>query len=127
MFLNLSVRIYYFQITAYLDRLNIEYSSIAQTEIIGRSFEGRNIYLIKISSGGSNKPILFLQATIHAREWIAPPVALYVINQLVENSANADLYQNVDWVIVPVVNPDGYEFSHVDVSIIIIRHIRHHI
>uniref|UniRef100_V5GRX6 Zinc carboxypeptidase A 1 n=1 Tax=Anoplophora glabripennis TaxID=217634 RepID=V5GRX6_ANOGL len=104
----------YDDITAYLDKLNVEYSNIAQTQIIGKSFEGRDLYLIKISSGGSNKPILFMQAAIHAREWIAPPVALYVINQLVENPENADLYQNVDWVIVPVVNPDGYEFSHVD-------------
>lgn len=43
-------------------------------------------------------------------------MALYIINQLVENPENADMYQDVDWVILPIVNPDGYEFTHVDVS-----------
>lgn len=71
---------------------------------------------MKISSGGSNKPIIYVQAAIHAREWIAPPVALYIINQLVENPNNAYLYEDIDWVIIPVVNPDGYEYTHTTVS-----------
>lgn len=71
---------------------------------------------MKISSGGSNKPTIYVQAAIHAREWIAPPVALYIINQLVENPDNTYLYENIDWVIIPVVNPDGYEYTHTTVS-----------
>lgn len=85
-------------------------------ERIGRSLEGRNLILIRISSGGSDKPLIYIEAAIHAREWIAPPVALYIINQLVENPDYAYLYENIDWAIIPVVNPDGYEYTHVDVS-----------
>ncbi|KAJ8932657.1 hypothetical protein NQ314_014534 [Rhamnusium bicolor] len=87
-------------------------NNFEETEIIGRSFERRNITLVTISSGGSNKPTIFADAGIHAREWIAPSMALYIINQLVENATNAHLYANVDWVLIPVANPDGYEFTH---------------
>ena len=88
-------------------------------ESIGHSFEGRVMTVIKISSGGSGKrPAILIDAGIHAREWIAPTMALYIIQQLVENNtANSNLTGGVDWFILPVVNPDGYEYSHTTVSI----------
>lgn len=42
---------------------------------------------------------------------------LYLLHQLVENYAeNLELLRNVDWVVVPVVNPDGYVYTFTDVS-----------
>ncbi|KAH1011525.1 hypothetical protein HUJ04_000876 [Dendroctonus ponderosae] len=64
-----------------------------------------------IGSGRPNAPTIFIDAGIHAREWIATPSALYIISQLVENPAHARLHQNVNWAIIPAINPDGYEFS----------------
>lgn len=32
---------------------------------------------------------------------------MYIIQQIVEEPKNAKLLQNVDWYIMPVVNPDG--------------------
>lgn len=44
-------------------------------------------------------------------------VALNTINQLVANStANIDLLDGLDWVIVPVLNPDGYIYTFEAVS-----------
>lgn len=43
----------------------------------------------------------------HAREWISPALATYIIQQLVEEPKNAKLLVNVNWYIMPVVNPDG--------------------
>lgn len=43
-------------------------------------------------------------------------MALYIINQLVENPENTALYEDIDWVLVPVANPDGYEYTHTTVS-----------
>ncbi|KAJ8970941.1 hypothetical protein NQ317_008288 [Molorchus minor] len=100
------------EINAYLDQLAVNYPEIVTKEVIGRSFEGRELILLRISSGGSQKPTIFAEAAIHAREWIAPPVALYTINQLVENPENAGFYQDIDWAIIPVLNPDGYEYTH---------------
>lgn len=86
--------------------------------MIGQTYEGRDIVALSISSGGNGeRPAVFIEAGIHAREWIAPSVALYLLNQLVENyEANKDLVDSLDWFIVPVTNPDGYEYTNTDVS-----------
>ncbi|KAJ8922111.1 hypothetical protein NQ315_004044 [Exocentrus adspersus] len=103
----------YNEIVSYLTTIADTYPSIARLIVIGHSYEGRAIVALRISRGtGSNRPEILVDAGIHAREWIAPPVALYLINQLVENTANAYLSQDVDWVIIPSLNPDGYEYTH---------------
>lgn len=50
---------------------------------------------------------------IHAREWVAPASVTYIIKELVENRKNlpSELL-NLDFYIVPVLNPDGYEYTH---------------
>lgn len=57
---------------------------------------------------------------IHAREWVTTPVTLYAIHRLVEDLRveDRDLLENIDWIIYPMVNPDGYEFSHDYVSVL---------
>lgn len=91
-------------------------------EVIGRSFEGRNLTLIKVSSGSSTtpdskKPAIWIDAGIHAREWIGPATALYFIDRLINDyesdSEIREIADKYDWYILPVVNPDGYEYSHV--------------
>lgn len=83
---------------------------------IGRSFEGREMYGLKISSDVKNsvKPAILIEAGIHAREWIAPVTALFAISELVKEN-NKYLYKNVDWYIIPSMNPDGYELTHTKV------------
>lgn len=103
------------EINAYLDELAKAYPSRITVETVGQSYEGRDLKTITISNGDgkSGKNVIFLDAGIHAREWIAPAAALYVIHQLAENFvANAELLKDYDWVILPVVNPDGYEYTH---------------
>jgi len=80
---------------------------------MGSSFEGRDLTGIVIAKG-TNKPVIFLEAGIHAREWIAGAVATYVINELL-NSADPVVQkwsEDFEWHILPITNPDGYEFSH---------------
>jgi hypothetical protein len=50
---------------------------------------------------------MWIDGGIHAREWITPAVVTFMIRQLVENqeSEEADLLDNLDWYILPVVNP----------------------
>lgn len=61
-----------------------------------------------------------MMAMLHAREWVTTPVTLYSIHRLVENlrDGDRDLLEGTDWIIMPMTNPDGYEFSMSDVSII---------
>ena len=99
-----------------MKELAASHPNLVSLQSIGKSYEGRDLLMIKISSGGSGNPAVLVDAGIHAREWIAPAMALYIINQLVENNAkNSDLTTGLDWYILPVLNPDGYEYSHTSV------------
>ena len=50
---------------------------------------------------------------MHAREWISTAVSTYIISQLVERNENyTRLLDTSDWIIMPVSNPDGYEYTH---------------
>ena len=107
-----------YQINAYLQEVALNYPQLVTLQTIGQSYEGRDMIVIKISSGGNgNRPVVLVDGGIHAREWVAPAMTLYIINQLVENNAaNRNLTDAVDWYILPVLNPDGYEYSHTNVS-----------
>ncbi|KAH8302209.1 hypothetical protein KR044_004078 [Drosophila immigrans] len=103
------------EINGYLDELAKAYPSRVSVQNVGKSYESRDLKTITITNGDgkSGKNVIFLDAGIHAREWIAHAGALYVIYQLAENfAANAELLKDYDWVILPVVNPDGYEYTH---------------
>ena len=54
---------------------------------------------------------------IHAREWIAPAVTTYVIDQLTSNATEyGHLLDKLDWYVMPVHNPDGYAHTWDHVS-----------
>jgi murein tripeptide amidase MpaA len=61
------------------------------------------------------RPIFFIGATQHAREWIAPMTAMFLAQQLLDLYAVDPRVQtimdNVDFRIVAVNNPDGYEYT----------------
>lgn len=79
---------------------------------VGKSYEGRDIKTIAITNGdGRRKNSVFIDAGIHAREWIAPATALYLIKELTEGDARGIL-EEIDVVILPLVNVDGYEYTH---------------
>lgn len=49
----------------------------------------------------------------HAREWISPASVAYIISELVENrEAHLPSVKGIDFYILPLMNPDGYEHSH---------------
>lgn len=52
-------------------------------ETLGKSFEGRNIHLVKISKDPSaRKPVILIDALHHAREWASLSTAMYLIESL---------------------------------------------
>ncbi|XP_004922812.1 carboxypeptidase B [Bombyx mori] len=81
----------------------------------GRSVEGRDIKYITISTTNfqdTRKPVVMLQSLLHAREWVTLPATLYAIEKLVIDVTERDLVNDIDWIILPIANPDGYEHSH---------------
>ncbi|MFN0196381.1 MAG: M14 family zinc carboxypeptidase, partial [Planctomycetaceae bacterium] len=100
------------QIYAQLDSLVLANPTLASTFLVGTSIENRAIRGIAISTGGAGKPAIVFNSCQHAREWISPMVTMYIADQLL-SQYNIDpeltsLVNNVDFYIIPVVNPDGY-------------------
>lgn len=98
--------------------LQQKYPSLAKVFDIGDSLEKRNIYALKISANVAfdedEAEVLFLGCH-HAREWISVEVPFLFGKYLLENYAsNSEVRRLVDgsevW-IVPLVNPDGLEYS----------------
>eukprot|EP00096_Caligus_rogercresseyi_P000121 TRINITY_DN1032_c0_g1_i1.p1 TRINITY_DN1032_c0_g1~~TRINITY_DN1032_c0_g1_i1.p1 ORF type:complete len:314 (-),score=58.90 TRINITY_DN1032_c0_g1_i1:1260-2201(-) len=86
---------------------------IATVFSIGKSYEGRDLLMIKIGDPEVNfKPAIFIEGGIHAREWISPATVTYIINELVDNyDKNSDILNAFDFYILPVLNPDGYAYT----------------
>ncbi|KAK6629899.1 hypothetical protein RUM43_003720 [Polyplax serrata] len=96
-------------IHGYLDYLTATYPNVCSQETIGYSVEKKPLKVLKISSGKENAKAIWVDSGIHAREWITPATSTYAISQMIENG---DGTHGVDWYFLPLVNPDGYEHSH---------------
>lgn len=131
-------------INDYLDYLQLTYPNFVTVTTAGQSYEGRPLKLIKISwtdpkpikvlahriksskkrslssikFQSTEKAVILIDGGIHAREWISIATALYCIYELTELlMSNTNLLSKLDFVIVPVVNVDGYEFTHTKVNL----------
>ena len=69
-------------LNAFLDSLaaSNDWASVIN---IGKSLEGRDMNVLALTKAGPGKPNIWLEAGIHAREWIAPAVATFIIRELV--------------------------------------------
>ncbi|XP_076285716.1 carboxypeptidase B isoform X2 [Lasioglossum baleicum] len=94
-------------IHTYLDYLAETFPGVCSVVSIGNSVEGRPLKVLRISNGKPNVPALWIDGGIHAREWISPAAVTYIIDYLVDNSESLE----TDYYILPVANPDGYEYT----------------
>jgi len=101
----------------YMRDIEKRHPDIAKVYTIGFTHEGRPIEMIKIGSPLSKKgkKAIWIDAGIHAREWPASTTAIYFMQQLVTKYNRDPLItqyvQELNWYIVPMLNPDGYEYS----------------
>ncbi len=112
----------YAEVKGLIDSKVAAHPGIAKRFNIGRTYEGRKIWGIKISDNvqtNENEPEVFIHAQIHARERASGELALAIIEWLTNNYGGSDaLGQRVTDIvntreifIVPVMNPDGSEFD----------------
>ena len=90
-------------------------NSRVSVDTVGMSYEGRPILAVKIGPRGdaASRPNVLFVATHHAREWAATEMALRLIKRLATGTdARTDsLVNQRDVWVVPVVNPDGYQYT----------------
>lgn len=105
----------YDQIVSAMKLLNKTYPDLTNLEIVGKSEEGRDIYLITINNKAtgtpSEKPGVYVDGNIHGNEIQASEVCLYLANRLLENfGKNENITEVINknvWYILPCVNVDG--------------------
>jgi len=98
---------------SYFDYLETSFSDIVSTEVVGQSYEGRDIRVAKVCKGGcGNKKAVWIDGGIHAREWVSPATVTWMLKEVVENdTAHPDLTETLDWYFLPSHNPDGYAYT----------------
>lgn len=96
------------EIYLYLDELAQTYPDTASVLNIGTSYEGRDIMGIKIQTNPNN-PAIFIEANIHAREWISSATAMWIANEILttQDATIKSVVDTITWYIFPVTNPDG--------------------
>ncbi|XP_018013515.2 carboxypeptidase B-like [Hyalella azteca] len=107
------------EVENFLDELVVKHPDQARVKQIGKTENGTPIHMMIIKSqispaaslAGANNvsPVVFLDSGTHAREWLSVSTSLYAIQQLLEQPSSPA--RQVEWRIVPVVNPDGYAYS----------------
>lgn len=57
--------------------------------------------------------MIFINCGLHAREWLSPATCMFLVRQLLSNTSHnvSSLRSNYTWIIVPVLNVDGYQYS----------------
>jgi murein tripeptide amidase MpaA len=100
---------------------------LVQVSSIGKSHEGRDIWLVTVTNSvtgpAEDKPALWIDGNIHAAELTASTACLYFLHQLATGSDNPKLRHLLDTrtvYICPRLNPDGAELALADRP----RHIR---
>jgi hypothetical protein len=105
------------EISQYVQSLVDANPALAITWSAGQTLQGRDIVAVRITGPGdrTGRPVIALDACQHAREWISPMTAVYVIDQLLSRyGTDARIKRAVDaveWVIVPLINADGYVYT----------------
>ncbi|XP_067143386.1 carboxypeptidase B-like [Centruroides vittatus] len=104
------------EVYEFLNQLAGRFHRQMSVETVGTTFLRKQLKLVKLSSNPSaNKPIIWIDAGIHGREWIAPSTALYFILKILiyygHDEHATKLLDTYDWYVMPVANPDGYAYT----------------
>ncbi|EDW52297.1 zinc carboxypeptidase [Drosophila sechellia] len=93
-----------------------KYPDVVSVFVAGQSYEGRELLGLRINhnDGRAEKQSIFLEAGMHAREWIGPATATYFANELLSSQQQEimSLARSYVWYILPHANPDGYVYTH---------------
>jgi hypothetical protein len=86
--------------------------TLIHVDSIGASVEGRPILAVKVGAAGDapSRPNVLFMATHHAREWVSTEMAMRLIRWLAD-SLPAPLRDSRDIWVIPVENPDGYQYT----------------
>lgn len=106
-------------IDAWLDIIQQSYSNIVSVETISETHEGKPFKIVHVSAYKEDvehhkRKTIVVTGGSHAREWISVTSVLYSLYKLLifhDENPNSKELAKLDFVFVPVMNPDGYEYT----------------
>jgi carboxypeptidase T len=108
----------YDEMTALLQGLATNHSDIMSVTSIGKTYEGRDLWMVKLSDNVNqqeNEPELLFMGAHHGNEKPSYEVLIYFIQYMIEHYGNnsagevQDAINNTQIYVLPMVNPDGVE------------------
>jgi murein tripeptide amidase MpaA len=112
----------YPELTGHLHAFAREFPDLVSIESIGRSHEGRDIWVLTVTNTrtgpASDKPGFWVDGNIHATEVAASAANLYLLHVLTSQyGKDADVTRALDtraFYVCPRINPDGAEWALAD-------------
>ncbi len=112
----------YEELTGILHAYTEEFPNLVRIESIGKSFEGRDVWLVTITNhelgDADSKPAFWVDGNIHATEVSPSSACLHFIERLASgygaDPAVTRLLDDRTYYICPRVNPDGAEWMLAD-------------
>src|SRR5512134_2408920 len=112
----------YAELTDILHALAREHPALVAVESIGRSHEGRDIWVVTVTNAATGpaheKPAYWVDGNIHSTEVAASAACLYLLHTLVtQHRSDPDVTRALDtraFYVCPRINPDGVEWALAD-------------
>lgn len=106
------------ELVAEIQQVALDHPDIVQLVSIGRSWQGRNIWMAKVSDNAATdeaEPEVLIDALHHAREHLSTEQALATLHWLVDgygpDAQVTDLVDTREIFIVFALNPDGMRYD----------------
>ncbi|TNN00261.1 hypothetical protein fugu_011507 [Takifugu bimaculatus] len=104
------------EIYSFQDMLVAENPSLVSKIVIGQSYQGRALNVLKFSTGGSNRPAIWIDTGIHSREWVTQASGTWFAKKIVtdygKDPALTAILNKMDIFLEIVTNPDGFYYTH---------------
>jgi extracellular matrix protein 14 len=108
-------------IESWMRLLEVMFPSIANLTSIGKSYERRHIYALRVgasskdSDSSNPRKAILVTGGVHGREWISTSTVSYLLWSAITLYDNepfiTKLLPEFDIIFIPVLNPDGYEYT----------------
>ncbi|XP_061323904.1 carboxypeptidase A1-like [Pezoporus flaviventris] len=104
------------EIYDWMDMLVADHPNLVSKLQIGQSYENRSLYVLKFSTGGSNRSAIWLDTGIHSREWITQATGAWTANKIAEEYGQdpsvTAILDSMDIFLEIITNPDGFAYTH---------------
>ncbi|MFK7758321.1 MAG: M14 family zinc carboxypeptidase [Phycisphaerales bacterium] len=108
-------------IYTYMDAQVAANPDLITKSVFGTTVENRDMFSFTITAPdepgnlAQDRPVIIWNGGQHAREWVSPMTVTYIASKLLDDASSdpevESLLNSVRFVIIPVLNPDGYLYS----------------